>query len=136
MRSNVTTIICDYEKNGVPCGKTFTLPDPPALPTEGNENIVSITIILDGVPTILYFCCRLHAIAYLIAVEKAETSAVPKPEKLLSTKLGFSETQFKTLQEMGIIVSAPTESRAHEAVAELETLPRNIPPAPENLRLP
>lgn len=131
MRSNITKIVCDYvKKDGTPCDKAFLLPDPPDLPTEGNENIVSVTLILNGTPTTLYFCCRLHSIAYLTELEKLEKTAPPQPKKTTASKTGFSESQFRTLQDMGILVAAP-ESRAHMAMEEIES----IPPAPDNLRI-
>jgi hypothetical protein len=129
----LTTILkCDYVKDGKPCGKTFHLPDPPAIPTAGVEFTVSSKDAHGGT---LFFCGPLHLVAYWVDFIKStpkpgEPAPQPAPEPKLIVMP--SNKQIQKLQELGII--AADEGNAHKAMEELESIPQDIP-VPEDLNL-
>lgn len=117
--SSTTKIVCDYSKDGKPCGKIFLLPDDPKFNTPGVENTCSV-VLADG--RRLYFCSILHMVAFGVNIIKNTPQSapeVPQPAKVIPISGRAAEgPSIEQLLAAGII--------------EPET---EVPPAPENLDL-
>lgn len=109
--NKIIRVECDHKG----CGKIIMIPDPPLKPTTGADKVWSLTCAASNKG--YWFCSAEHALAFLVAWIKA----TPMPEE--KPKIGLNDKQLNALREMGILVE--TESRAHAAMEELETIPQS-----------
>ena len=105
-RTRTTTSSCDYVyPDGRHCDKVFQLPDLPAEPTPGNENIVSISDIETAGGQPFFFCDYAHAAGFCVV--RAKERAAAKTQKSQASSAPAvripTKSELARLQALGMV---------------------------------